>query len=147
MSLNTRRATITAALRTDGGLGPNFRSDNLGTLFNLMGVIDAPTPVAKTGDAVLTIAELLTGIITATKASAVAFTLPDGALVDLGVTLAVDEGFAWTVINLGSSSGAVTVGVGTTHTIVGAAVVAISTSARFLTRKTAADTFVTYRIA
>lgn len=105
-------------------------------------------PTAKTGDATLTVAELLTRIITVTSASAVALTLPTGTLTDAGVgPLAVGQSFEWEVINLGSSSGAVTMTAGTGHTYVGAAVVAISTSARFRTRKTAANTFVTYRIA
>lgn len=107
-------------------------------------------PAAKTGDATLTIAELLAGIITATKATAVAFTLPTGTLTDagfLGGTAAVDQSFDWTIINLGSSSGATTLNAGADHTIVGNAVVAISTSARFRTRKTAANTYVTYRVA
>jgi hypothetical protein len=108
------------------------------------------TPVAKTGDATLTIAELMTGTITATKATAVAFTLPTGTLTDagfLGGTAAVNQYFDWFVINLGSSSGATTLNAGTDHTIVGNAVVAISTTARFRTRKTLANTFVTYRLA
>lgn len=106
-------------------------------------------PTAKTGSATLTIAELLTGIVTATSATAVALTLPTGTLSDAGIlagALAADRAFEWVVINLGSSSGAVTVGAGTAHTIVGSAIVAIGTSARFRTRKTAANTFVTYRI-
>ena len=41
---------------------------------------------------------------------------------------------------------AFTVTAATGHTIVGAAAVANSTSGRFRTRKTAANTFVTYRI-
>lgn len=147
MSFNSRRATITASLRTDGGLGPNFRGNNLETLFNLMGVVDAPAPAAKTADATLTIDELLGGVITATKAGAVALTLPTGTLTDAGVTLDADQGFSWSVINLGSVDGAVTMTADTDHTYVGAAVVAIGTSARFLTRKTAANTYVTYRIA
>jgi hypothetical protein len=109
-----------------------------------------PTPTAKTADATLTIAELLTGIVTATSASAAALTLPTGALTDAGVaggTLKADQSFEWSVINLGSSSGAVTMTAGTGHTYVGSVTVAISTSARFRTRKTAADTFVTYRIS
>lgn len=109
-----------------------------------------PAPTAKTADATLTIAELLTRIVTATKASAVALTLPTGTLTDAGLaggTLKVDQSFEWEVINLGSSSGAVTMTAGTDHTYVGAAVVAISTSAKFRTRKTAANTFVTYRVA
>jgi hypothetical protein len=109
-----------------------------------------PTPTAKSASATLTIAELLTGIVTATSATAVAFTLPTGTLTDAGIlggALAADRAFEWVVINLGSSSGAVTVGAGTAHTIVGSPTVAIGTSARFRTRKTATNTFVTYRIA
>jgi len=114
-----------------------------------MGVQGAPA--AETGDATLTIAELLTGIVTATSASAVALTLPTGTLTDagfLGGTAAVNQSFDWSVINLGSSSGAVTMTApgGGAHTYVGNAVVAIATSARFRTRKTAANTYVTYRI-
>jgi hypothetical protein len=109
-----------------------------------------PTPTAKTADATLTVAELLTRIVTATKASAVALTLPTGTLTDagfLGGAAKVNESFEWVVINLGSSSGAVTMTAGTDHTYVGAAVVAISTSARFRTVKTALNTFVTYRVS
>lgn len=114
------------------------------------GVASQGTPTAKTADATLTIAELLTKIVTATSASAVALTLPTGTLTDAGVlggTMPVGYSFDWAVINLGSSSGAVTMTAGTDHTYVGAAVVAISTSARFRTRKTLANTYVTYRIS
>jgi hypothetical protein len=109
-----------------------------------------PTPTAKTGDATLTVAELLTRIVTATSASAVALTLPTGTLTDAGFAgglAKVGESFEFCVINLGSSSGAVTMTAGTGHTYVGAAVVAIGTSARFRCRKTAANTFVTYRVS
>ena len=108
-----------------------------------------PTPTAKTGDATLTIAELLTRIVTATSASAVALTLPTGTLTDAGIlggAMPVGQSFEWSVINLGSSSGAVTMTAGTNHTYVGNATVAISTSARFRTKKTAANTYVTYRV-
>lgn len=105
-------------------------------------------PTAKTADATLTVAELRTRIVTATSASAVALTLPTGALTDAGFfELPVGAAFDWSVINLGSSSGAVTMTAAASgHTYVGAAVVAIATSALFRTRKTAADTFVTYRV-
>lgn len=108
-----------------------------------------PTPTAKTGTTItLTIAELLTGIITSTQTSAVGITLPTGTLTDAGVgALAIGQSFEWVIINLGSSSGAVTMNAGTDHTYVGSATVAIATSARFRTRKTAANTYVTYRVA
>lgn len=109
-----------------------------------------PTPTAKTADATLTIAELQTKIITSTSASAVALTLPTGALTDAGLqggVAVVNSAFDWSVINLGSSSGADTMTASSGHTYVGSATVAIATSARFRTRKTAAATFVTYRLS
>lgn len=105
------------------------------------------TPVAKTATATLTIAELRERIVTSTSASAVTLTLPTGTLTDAAFTnLPVGASFDWSVINLGSSSGAVTMAAGTDHTYVGSATVAIATSALFRTRKTARNTFVTYRV-
>lgn len=107
-------------------------------------------PTAKSASATLTIAELLTLIITTSGTSAISLTLPTGTLTDAGILsggLAVNEAFEWYIINTGTSSGAVTVVAGTGHTIVGAAVTAIGTSSRWLTRKTATNTFITYRIA
>jgi hypothetical protein len=108
-------------------------------------------PAAKTGDATLTAAELLGGIVTSTSATAVALTLPLGSLMDAAISggnAPVDYSFDWSIINLGSSSGAVTVTPAASgHTYVGSATLAISTSHMFRTRKTADDTFVTYRIS
>ncbi len=106
-------------------------------------------PVAADADATLTIANLLTLMVTTTSSSAVALTLPTGSDTDAGIlsgALANNSAFGWVNINLGSSSGAQTLTANTAHTIVGNPVVAISTTGRFLTRKTAANTFVTYRV-
>ena len=108
-----------------------------------------PTPTAKAASATLTIAELLTLIVTTSGTAAITLTLPTGTLSDAGVSapaLPLNGCFDWTIINTGTSAGAVTLAAGTAHTIVGAAVVAIGTSAGFRTRKTAANTFVTYRM-
>lgn len=108
-----------------------------------------PAPTAKSASATLTIAELLTGIVTTSGTTAITLTLPTGTLVDGGITgpgLPANGCFDWSVINTGTSSAAVTVAAGTGHTIVGAAGVAIGTSAGFRTRKTAANTFVSYRL-
>ena len=108
-----------------------------------------PTPTAKAATATLTIAELLTGIVTTSGTVAISLTLPTGTLTDAGVTgpaLPVNGCFDWAVINAGTSAGAVTLAAGTAHTIVGSATVAIATSAGFRTRKTAANTFVSYRM-
>jgi hypothetical protein len=68
-------------------------------------------------------------------------------LTDAGISsggLPIDTAFDWVLINTGS--GTATLAAGTGHTIVGAATTAIATSSRWRTRKTAANTFVTYRI-
>ena len=106
-------------------------------------------PVAKAASATLTIAELLTAIVTTSGTAAITLTLPTGTQSDAGVTapaLPLNGCFDWTVINTGTGSGAVTIAAGTGHTLVGGATVAIGTSAGFRTRKTAANTFVTYRL-
>jgi hypothetical protein len=107
-----------------------------------------PTPTAKTANATLTVAELLTGIVTSTSATAVALTLPTGTLMDGGfATLANNMSFDWSVINLGSAVGAVTMTAGATHTYVGNATVAINDSAQFRSRRISATTWETYRIS
>ena len=108
-----------------------------------------PTPTAIAATATLTIAQLLTTIVTTSGTVAITLTLPTGTLTDAGVTgpaLPVNGCFDWAVINTGTSAGAVTLAAGTGHTLVGSATVAIGTSAGFRTRKTAANTFVTYRV-
>lgn len=116
-------------------------------------------PTAKTTAATLTIAELLTGIITGTHAAGAtqAYTLPTGTLTDAGVQMAVGDAFDWVLINLSAAAvDTVTLGAGADHTIVGNPIVQSAhsstggiygNSAQFRTRKTAANTFVTYRIA
>lgn len=117
-------------------------------------------PTAKTVAVTLTAAELYTGIInatpTATGATA-AYTLPTGTLLDAAGSLLVDEAFDWVLINNAlAAADTITVTAGDGHTIVGGPIVQslhVSTggitgySAQFRTRKTAANTFVTYRIA
>lgn len=107
-------------------------------------------PTAYTGTAhTPTPAEMLGRLITSTSASAVTITMPTGAVMEAALSdMAVDSAFDWTVINTGSSSGAVTFAPAATgHTIVGGLTLAISASATLRTRKTAAGTYVTYRIA
>jgi hypothetical protein len=108
-----------------------------------------PTPTALAATATLTIAQLLAGIVTTSGTVAITLTLPTGTLSDAGVTgpaLPVNGSFDWAVINIGTVSAAVTIAAGTGHTLVGSAAIAIGSSARFRTRKTAAATFVTYRM-
>ena len=125
-----------------------------GTASNLQNVtnlyVAQPTPSAINASATLTVAQLLTRIITTASAIAVAFTLPTGTLTDAGILsgqLLVNQSFDWAIINTGSAVGTITVSGGTANTLVGSGVLAITTSATFRTVKTATNTFVTYRIA
>lgn len=119
-----------------------------------------PTPNTQTVAVTLTIANLLTKIISATPTATgatAAYTLPTGALIDAGVTMEVDDSFDWVLINNALAAlDTITLTATTGHTIVGGPIVqslhattggVTGYSATFRTRKTAADTFVTYRIA
>jgi hypothetical protein len=104
-------------------------------------------PTAKSAAATLTIAELLTEIIDFTG-SASNLTLPTGTLTDAGVlggALPVGYAFEWSVISRGT--GTPTIVAGTAHTLVGSgAVTAAQASGIFRTKKTATNTFITYRV-
>lgn len=116
------------------------------------------TPNAQTTAATLTAANILTGLVTVTHAAGAtqAYTLPTGTLLDAAATFLVDEYFDWTVINLSAAAAdTATITAGTDHTVVGTMICqsAHSTTGaihgnalRLRTRKTAANTFVTYRL-
>lgn len=118
-----------------------------------------PTPTAKTVAVTLTAAELLTTLITGTHTAGAtaAYTLPTGTLLDAAATFAVDEYFDWTLINLSAAAlDTITITAGADHTVVGtmicqsahASIGLISGNAlRLRTRKTAANTFVSYRLS
>lgn len=105
--------------------------------------------------------DLMKGLITSTHTvgATVALTLPTGALLDAAAGIKVNQAFEWTLINLSAAAAdSITITAATGHTIVGAPVVisahvttggAITSmgnnSSTWITRKTAADTFVTYR--
>ena len=115
-------------------------------------------PSAKTVAVTLTAAELVTGLITGTHAAGATqgYTLPTGALLDAAVDMAINEAFDWFLLNLSAAAvDTITVTAGATHTVVGVMIVQsvhVTTGGitgncgHFRTRKTAADTFVTYRI-
>lgn len=117
------------------------------------------TPIAKTVAVTLTAAEITTGLVTGTHTAGAtqAYTLPTGTLLDASTSFAVDEYFDWTVINLSAAAAdTITITAGADHTVVGTMIVQSAhattgllygNAARFRTRKTAANTFVTYRLA
>jgi hypothetical protein len=103
-----------------------------------------PAPAAIDTTATLTAANLRTRIITSTTAAAVTGTLPTGTLMDGLYSAAVDMGYDWSVINTGANT--FTVAAGADHTVVGNMDVVAGTSGAFRSRRTAATTWVTYRV-
>jgi hypothetical protein len=135
------------------GTGENGVIRNLG-----LATVQQGAPTAETTTATLTIAGLLTKIITGTHAAGAtqAYTLPTGTLMSGGVATATGDSFDWTIINLSAAAAdTITLTAGATHTIVGNPIVQsahVSTggitgnSAVFRSRMTAATTWITYRI-
>jgi hypothetical protein len=104
----------------------------------------APGVLNATGT--LTAAMILSGIVTSTTVAGVVATLDVGAVVDAASEFAIGDSFDWSVINTGVSTFTVT-SPDASHLIVGVGAVATVTSAVWRTRKTAADTFVSYRLS
>jgi len=115
-------------------------------------------PATYNTTATLLASDIMIGLLTgahATGATAV-LTLPTGTLMDAATGIGINQGFEWTYINTSAAAAdTATITAGSGHTIVGVAIVqsAHSTTggiygnaARFLSVKTAANTFVTYRI-
>jgi len=117
------------------------------------------TPSAETVAVTLTAAELLTGLVTGTHAAGATqgYTLPTGTLLDAAGTFLVDEYFDWTLINLSAAAAdTITITAGADHTVVGTMICQSAHSStglvhgnalRLRTRKTAANTFVSYRLS
>jgi hypothetical protein len=105
-----------------------------------------PTPGVLNATGTLTAALVFGGIVTSTTAAVVAATLDTGTIFDAAQSFAINDYVDWTAINTGGTN-AFTVTASTGHTVVGAGAVAANTSGRFRTRKTAANTFVTYRLS
>lgn len=106
------------------------------------------TPLATTAPMVITY--MTRGIVTITHAVGANqdYQLPTGTNCDLGTVCDIDEAFDWSIINLSAgAANTATLTVNTDHTVSGSMVVAAGSSARFRTRKTATNTFVTYRLS
>ena len=106
-------------------------------------------PQTATATATLTAAQVTSGMLVANPSTtAASYTLPTVALTEAVLTNAkIGSTFDVVLVNLGTSSGAVTVLVGTGWTIVGNAVVAITSSARFTARKSDVGAWTLYRVA
>ena len=103
----------------------------------------APGALNVTG--AVTAAMLGSGIITSTTAAAVAGTVPTGTVLDAAFDMEIGDSFDFSVIATGANAFTVTAAAGVT--IVGVAVVATVTTGRFRLRKTAAATYIIYRVS
>ena len=119
-----------------------------------MGVQGAPQTATAT--ATLTAAQITGGILVGSPStSAATYTLPTATLIDATMTnLKTNSTFDLTVINLGTTSGIITMAVGTGITAVGNLLVAITGSAAgvggaalFQFRKTGDAAYTVYRMA
>ena len=104
-----------------------------------------PAPGVLNATGTLTAAMIAAGIVTSTTAAAVTATLDTGAVMDAALEMEIGESFDWSAIATGANAFTVTAAA-SGHTVVGAGAVATGTSGTFRTRKTAADTFITYRL-
>ena len=120
----------------------------------IMGVQAAPQTATAT--ATLSVAQITGGILVGSPSgTAATYTLPTATLIDATINNAkVNSTFELTIINLGTTSGLITVAVGTGITAVGNLVVAITGSAagvggaaQFMFRKTGDAAYSVYRVA
>lgn len=103
-------------------------------------------PVAVNVTGAVSAAAIQGGLVTSTTAAAVAGTVPTGAVMEAAVQWAIGDSVDWSVIATGANAFTVTAAA-SGHTLVGSGVVATVTSGLFRTRKTAFETFVTYRLS
>jgi hypothetical protein len=111
----------------------------------------AAAPQTATSTATLTAAQVTGGMLVANPStSAATYTLPTAALIDDAVSSAkVGSTFDLSIVNIGTSSGAVTLAAGTGITDGGNALVAvaITSSAMFRFRKTGDAAWTVYKVA
>lgn len=120
------------------------------TIPELIGVRQSTAAVALNTTAAATdaamISAMLDGVITSTTAAPVSLVLPTGATFDVATQMAIGDAVQWSVVNTGALNAATVSSAGSGNTLVGAGAVAATTSGSFLTIKTAAATFFTYRM-
>ncbi len=126
---------------------------------NFHGVQGAPT--AETGVATITIADMLTGIVTIshTTGATVALTVDTGSAMDTGMPASFGVGsyIDYSIINISAAAAdTATLTAAANHTLVGIPIIQSAhtstgdlygNAGRFRARRTAANTWITYRIS
>jgi hypothetical protein len=113
-----------------------------------LGVNTIPTQTATT-TATLTAAQITGRLLVGSPgAAAASYTLPTAALTDARLTnAAVGATFDLALVNLGNTSGVITILAGTGWTLVGLMTLAIATSSQFRALKTGVAAWTLYRIS
>ena len=134
-----------AVLRIQAGAADVLYALGVGAVITeRIGMRGQPTPGVLDVTGALTAAMMASGIVTS-AAAAVTGTMPTGTVLDAAFEMDIGESFDWSVIKVGANTFTIAVAAG--HTFIGTLAVATATSATLRTRKTAANTFVTYRLA
>ena len=142
----TAAFSAAATVTIEAGAAPVFYEVGTDAVVKAVhGGVYQGNPVALNATGAVTAAAILGGIVTSTTAAAVAGTVPTGAVMDASSSFNVGDSVDWSVITTGANAFTVTAASG--HTLVGNMVVAAGKAGRFRTRKTAADTFVTYSLS
>lgn len=102
------------------------------------------TPVSMNAAGAIPVSAMVNGLISSNSLLGITCTLPAGVALDSASDFRVDDSFDWVVMAVGLFG--FTVGASAGHAVVGAAAVGSGSSGSFRTRKTATNTFVTYRI-
>ena len=122
----------------------------------VLGYLPDPASEAGVTTVTLTAAEVTGGILVANPGTtATTYTMPivvtSGATTgvnDLVSSAKVGSTFEWVIVNIGTSTGDITMaaGTGTGWTIVGSLTISDGTSASFIARKTSDTTWTLYRV-
>ncbi len=160
LGLGTAAYTASTAYEAAGGITTHAAlRTGIHGVASSYAIMPQGNPDTETSGAVtVTIAKMLTGIVTGTPTAARAYTLDTGTNCDAGMTISANESFDWVLINLSTTAAAIiTLTAAAGHTIVGNPLIASqsattggvwgTSSAIWRTRKTATNTFITYRIA
>lgn len=132
------------ALATSGG---GYQVGDGNTSDTPLGVQATPVEL-PIGTITITAAQILSGLlVTVAGTAARGQTLPTGTQVDTALPNAkVGSTFDISMVNLGTSSGVITLTGGTGFSIVGLNTIPVTSSATFRARRTAENTWVLYRI-
>ena len=147
-SLHGRRVGLSQDGKLVVGGRTALTQDDAGIVRSIQGT---PGTLDTTGT--LTAALIATGIVTSSAAADVTATLDTGALMDDGFPeVAIGEAITWSAINTHASNAFTVAAAASGHTVVGPMVLdgnvaGSSTAGMFRSCRTAADTWVTYRIA